>query len=86
MIKTYTIEANHNVREDENGVWVSRSDLQKLWDFCDKEQQYIMERIVDVDADGNRINSNYEIGAVVAYRKIQYEINGKCSKFEDEEK
>ena len=51
-----------------------------------KEQQYIMERIVDVDADGNRINSNYEIGAVVAYRKIQYEINGKCSKFEDEEK
>ena len=81
MIKTYDIahSPEYDLRENEEGKgeFCKAKDLQKLWDFCDKEQQYLMSTI-DTES-----LLKYNQGAIIAYRKIQYEINGKCSRFED---
>jgi hypothetical protein len=45
--------------------------LKELWNFCDKEQKYIFEHGAEKEL--------FQQGYIIALRKVQYEINHKCS-------
>jgi hypothetical protein len=47
-----------------------KSELKRIWDFCDNEQR----RLIEYDDE-----SDFSQGAIIAYRTIQWEINKKCS-------
>lgn len=85
MIKKYDIEmtdtdTRYKIVEDADGNYCKAEDLQKLWDYCDKEQRYL------IGIDGKIEANDFCRGMVTAFRKIQYEINSKCSEFKNEKK
>lgn len=68
----YELE-NYN-RLIKQGMLVNDSEkLKQIWDFCDQEQKrlFLLEEECSV--------TDYNQGQILAFRKIQYEINKKCT-------
>ncbi len=80
MIKKYnlycTIYETIQEQQEENGRYCLSKDLQKLWDFCEKEIKRQEPYTV----------YDYNNGSIDTYRKIQQEINGTCTQFKDKGK
>lgn len=87
MIKKYLQDYDYPFifhENDKKGTMCYVEDLQKLWDWIHNEQKRILEGLIEFDIDGNKVDNNFQLGMCLAYRKILHEINGKCSKSDEE--
>ena len=56
----------------------NKTELQKLWDYCESEQL----RLIEIENECGI--TDFIQGEILAFRKIQYKINKKCSSFQEE--
>ena len=66
---------NYNKMIDEGVLIDDAQKLKLIWDFCDKEQRDIYEHGAEKEI--------YQQGYITALRKVQCEINGRCSDLSD---
>lgn len=62
---------NYNRMIDEGVLIDDAQKLKRIWDFCDREQRNIYEHGAEKEI--------FQQGYIIALRKVQSEINGRCS-------